>query len=404
MSLREIRPALLEYWLRERYFTASVDISSSGVENYTLGELRALLSISVAELDATAFRDSPSEGCEPLRAAIAGRFAPGRAADVVITHGSTEAIWLALAAVIRPDDDVVVLHPAYQSLTSIPESLGARLRVWQLRAQEDFVPGLAAFAALVGPATRAVVLNFPHNPTGVMPDEATLSGIVELAARYGCYLFWDAAFGELVYDRPPLPDPCGLLERCVSFGTLSKAYGLPGLRVGWCVAPPAVRAAMVRMRDYLTISTSPLTELIATAVLGQADAVLAPRLAQARQNRAALLGWVGDQHGLVSCVPPGGGVSAFPAFAGLTDTTGICAELAQRHGVLVVPGTCFGHPDRMRIGFGGPPAELQDGLNQVADTVRAHSPAGGTTGRDSRLARRQLAGHARPSQQEGMSP
>jgi capreomycidine synthase len=373
LNIGDIEPALLEDWLRERYFTARIDISSSGVENYSLGDLRRMLAISTGELDDLVFRDSPSLGAEGLRHAVADRFAPGAADRVMITHGSSEGLFLALSAVVRPGDEVVVLSPVYQSLSSIPAALGATLRVWELRPEDDFKPDVGLLRKVLTPRTRAVVVNFPHNPTGTMVDPDSYAELLELVDAADCYLFWDSAFGELVYDRPPLPDPCLALDRCVSFGTLSKAYGLPGMRVGWCVAPPALLAEMIRLRDYVTLSTSPLIELIATAVLRRADEILAPRLATARANRTLLIEWAARHPDLVSLPVPAGGVCAFPGFPNCPDVPAVCDALLAEHGVLVVPGTCFGQPDRMRIGFGGPAGELAAGLARVADTVAAGS-------------------------------
>lgn len=367
-ALGDIEPALLEDWLRTRYFDATIDISSSGVENYTLGDLRSLLDIGIEELDRLPFRDSPSLGCDPLREAIAARYAPSRPDHVMATNGSTEAIFLALAAIVRPGDEVVVLSPVYQSLSSIAAALGARLKLWELSAADDFAPDLDRLAALVTPRTRAVVVNFPHNPTGAMPDEAGYRRLLELVESAGCYLLWDAALGELFYERPTLPDPAGFMDRCVSFGTMSKAFGLPGLRIGWCVAPPEVLAAMVRLRDYVTLNTSPLNELLATRVMERVEDVVGPWREQARTNRELLLGWAAAHPDLVSLPVPHGGVTGFPAFP-LPDTVVLCDKLLTGHGVLMVPGVCFGHPDRVRLGFGGPTGELKAGLDAVAAVV-----------------------------------
>ncbi|MFJ5548008.1 capreomycidine synthase [Streptomyces sp. NPDC093225] len=380
-ALGDIEPALLEDWFRTRYFDARTDISSSGAQNYTLGRLRAVLGIESGELDALMFRDSPSLGCDPLREAVAARYAPGRTERVMITHGSTEAIFLALSAIVRPGDEVVVLRPVYQSLSSVAAALGATLRVWELRPEDGFVPDVSRLRELTGPRTRAVVVNFPHNPTGTMPDEDGYRELLSHVDSLGCYLLWDAAFADLAYDRDPLPDPSAVLDRCVSFGTLSKSYGLPGLRIGWCLAPPEVLTAMVRLRDYVSISTSPLNELIATRVLQRADRVLRPLREQAVRNRALLTAWAAEHPGLVDLPVPRGGVSAFPLFPGVPDMTPVCERLLAEDGVLVVPGACFGHPGRLRIGFGGPTDELRDGLDAVVRAVEktlAESPDRGT--------------------------
>ncbi|MFB4280395.1 capreomycidine synthase [Nonomuraea sp. MTCD27] len=364
----DIAPALLEDWLRERYFTLPVDISSSGVENYTLGELRELLGISTAELDGIAFRDSPSVGAPALREVIARRFG-SRPDSVMVTHGSTEALFLALAAIVRPGDEIVVLHPVYHSLYSIAEVLGARLRVWWLDPADGFVPDLDRLRDLLNERTRAVLVNFPHNPTGTTLGPGDYAEFLRLIAARDCHLLWDGAFGELVYDGDPLPDPRLFLDRAISVGTLSKAYGLPGLRVGWCLAPPELLATMVKVRDYVSISTSPLAEFLATAVLANGDRIVADRLGLAARNRERLRGWAAANRDAIDLAMPLGGVCAFPAVRGVTDVGEICDTL-ESLGVLVVPGVCFGHPDRMRIGFGGPTEVLSDGLRAITRVLR----------------------------------
>jgi capreomycidine synthase len=365
-ALGDIEPALLEDWFRTRYFDAKIDISSSGMQNYSLGQLRQMLDVPMSELDELPFRDSPTLGCEPLRAAIAARYAPTRAERVMVTHGSTEGIFLALSAVVRPGDEVIVLSPVYQSLSSVAAALGATLRVWELSPTDGFTPDLDRLVALMSPRTRAVVVNFPHNPTGAMLDPQGYARLLELVETAGCYLFWDAAFGELVYDWTPLPDPAAVIDKCVSFGTMSKAFGLPGLRIGWCIAPPDVLATMIKLRDYVTISTSPLNELLATRVMENVDTVVGPLREQARFNRLLLSAWAAEHPGLISLPLPQGGVSAFPALPPEVDTIALCDKLLDEHGVLLVPGLCFGHHDRVRLGFGGPTDQLQAGMEALA--------------------------------------
>ncbi|MFD4748849.1 capreomycidine synthase [Streptomyces rubiginosohelvolus] len=371
MTLHGIAPALLEDWLRERYFSARYDISSSGLAPCTLGELRDTLGLDSSELDAIPFRDSPSTGSARLREAIAGRYAPGRADQVMATHGASESLFLAISALVRPGDEIITLRPVYQSLSSIAEALGARLRIWELRASDDFVPDLDLLRARLTPRTRAIVVNFPHNPTGATLTRGQYDVLLDLVEEHGCHLLWDASFAELSHDADPLPEPTDRLARALSFSTLSKSYGLPGLRVGWCIAPPDLIPDMVRLRDYLTISTSPHSEHLGAVVLEQAEKVLAPHRAHVAGNRRLLLEWAQRHRDVIGLPVPRGGVTAFPELTGIPDTTAFCHDLEADDGVLVVPGDCFGHPRRVRVGFGGPTDELAAGLDLLAARVRA---------------------------------
>ena len=368
-SLGEIEAARLEDWLRDRYFQARMDISSSGMTNYSMGELRRLLGIDDSELDSIVFRDSPSLGSDLLRAAIAARYAGGEAHRIMVSHGSTEAIFLAFAALVRPGDEIIALAPAYQSLTATAASLGAVLIPWRLHASNNFRPDLAELQGLITPRTRIVVVNFPHNPTGVTISSADFAELLRTIDATECRLFWDGAFSDIQYidDHAPLALPRH--PAVVSFGTLSKAYGLPGIRVGWCIGAPDLLNQMVRIRDYTTLNTSPLNEHLAERVLASADKVLAPLLRAARRNREIVADWAAQHPDLFSLPLPDGGVCAFPQVKGATNNTAACDLLLRERGVLVVPGDCFGHPDRLRLGFGGDSAELRGGLSHLADVM-----------------------------------
>lgn len=366
----------LEEWLRERYFTARIDLSGAGVQNYSLGELRDLLGITSDELDDVVFRDSPSLGGVILRQAIAARVAPGRfdvVDRVMVTHGATEGILLALGTLLQPGDEIIALRPGFPGMRAVAKALGARVRDWELSEEDGFRPDLGRLRAMISGTTRVVLVNFPHNPTGVTLDESTYHELLEIVDRYNCHLVWDSAFSELVYDGHPLPEPGATHDRCVSIGTLSKAYGLSGLRLGWCVAAPKLLNRMVGLRDHVTAYTSPLTERLASAVLSHADDVLKPRLAQAHANREVLVAWATRNSEFVDCDPPAAGVCAFPSVPAIADVTPMCVRLADQTGVLTVPGRCFGFPNRMRICLGGPTEDFAAGLTSIAESARRWS-------------------------------
>jgi capreomycidine synthase len=387
MMARRLPQALLEEWMRDYYFAAEIDIGSSGVEDYSLRELRQLLEISHEDLDRIVFHDSLTLGGQELRTAVARRWAAGDVERVIVTHGATEANFLVMNALLERGDEVVVLDPIYQQLYAIAEAIGCRLKRLPLRFGNGFVPDLDEARELIGRDTRMIVVNFPHNPTGATVTLEQQDELIGLAARAGAYLVWDQTFAELTYDRPPLPDPGLRYERAVSMGTLSKAYGLPGLRLGWCLAAPDVLQRFIRIRDYLTLHLSPLVELIAQRAIEKGDLLLEPRRRQARHNLETLELWMSEQREWVEWVRPAGGVCAFPRLRGLADVTGLCRRLAEDERVLVVPGICFGCPQHLRLGFGGATTDLRAGLGQLARAAARELPAG----REARSLERALA-------------
>lgn len=367
----------LEEWLRQFYFSAQIDLGSSGVQVFSLAELCDLIALDPRELEGVVLDDSPSLGGPELREAIATRWGSGNPRRVMATHGSSEALYLVVRALVEPGDEVLVVEPCYQQLRSIAESAGARITSLHLRFERGFVPDVDEACALIRTGIRLVVLNFPHNPTGATVTPGELDALVDAAERVGAYLLWDTAFAELTYDAPPLPDPVLRYERALSIGTLSKAYGLPGLRVGWCVAAPSLLDRLVRLRDYVTLNLSPLVERIAAQVVRQADRLLQPRLAQARSNRSRVAEWAEARPGSIQWVNPKGGVCGFPRLPWVRDVEQFCRGLAETQGVLLVPGSCFGHPQHVRLGFGRATRDVERGLVCLGERLQPAATAAG---------------------------
>jgi capreomycidine synthase len=364
-------PARLEDWLRDYYFTAEIDISSSGVEPYSMAELRTMTGLSHEKLDDLVFSDGYSLGAPPVREAIAGRLGIGTPEKIMTTSGSSEAISLVLMALLHPADEVVVVQPGYHLLVDFAAGLGCTIKTWCLDSDHGWKAPLQDLAELVTDRTRAIVVNFPQNPTGASIGEDEARMLLRCAGKVGAYVLWDAAFAELTYNSRPFPDISEWYPRGISFGTFSKAFGLPGLRFGWCVAPVDVLADCVRIRDYMTLHVSPLIELLALGVLENADKFLKPRLEQARTNRSILRTWSESTADHVSLTLPVGGVAAFPRLARIADTGDFCEELFRKYGVLVVPGSCFGSPGHIRLGFGGATNEFVEGLDRLTTALLA---------------------------------
>ena len=361
----DIEIARLEAWMRDYYHAVDHDIGSSGVRDVTVAELRRLCGFELSELDPVIFHDSESYGGTRLRAALAARWTGGDADRMMVTHGSSEAIYLVMSLALEPGDEVVVLDPAYQQLHDIAAARGCRITRWPLDSAREFAADLDALRALAATRPRMIVVNFPHNPTGVSITPAEQKELVAIAAAAGSWLVWDHAFGELTYLADPLPLPLGDHDKVVVFGTFSKSYGLAGLRVGWCVAPPDLLARMALLRDYIALYVSPVLEFFAEQAVRHADAIVAMQRAHADRNRRLLVDWAAGRPDLVRLVPPQGGVTAFVELPGQPDVVRSCRRLAEEHRVLLVPGACFGdaYAAYARLGFGGTTAELTAGLD-----------------------------------------
>lgn len=376
----DIAIARLEAWMRDYYHKVDHDIGSSGVRDLTIAELRTLCGFDLAELDPMIFHDSESYGGQRLRAALADRWTGGDVDRMMVTHGSSEAIYLVMHLALEPGDEVVVLDPAYQQLHDIAAARGCRVTRWALDPSAGFAADLAVLRSLAASRPRMIVVNFPHNPTGVSITPQQQKELVAIAAEAGSWLVWDHAFGELTYAADPLPIPAPAYDRCIAWGTFSKSYGLAGLRVGWCVAPPDLLARMALLRDYIALYVSPILEFFAEQAVRNADLIVARQREHAARNRQLLLDWAAARPELIRLTPPDGGVTAFVELPDQPDVVRSCRRLAEQHRVLLVPGACFGdaYRNHARLGFGGTTAELTAGLDRLETVLREdRAPARG---------------------------
>ncbi|ASW54309.1 capreomycidine synthase [Plantactinospora sp. KBS50] len=367
----DIATAKLEAWMRDYYHNVDHDIGSSGVRDMSMAEFGALCGFDLAELNPMVFHDSESYGGRRLREALADRWAGGDVERMMVTHGSSETIYLVMHLAIEPGDEIVVLDPAYQQLHDIAAWRGCRVTRWPLDPARGFAPDLERLRELAATRPKMIVVNFPHNPTGVSLTPAQQKELVAIAAEAGAWLAWDHASGELTYAADPLPLP-SWYDRCIAWGTFSKSYGLAGLRVGWCLAPPELLLRMALLRDYIALYVSPVLEFFAEQAVRHADRIVAMQREHAAANLALLRDWAAQLPDQVRLHPPAGGVSTFVELLDRPDTTAVCRRLAERHRVLLVPGACFGDAYRghVRLGFGGTTAELTAGLSALERVLR----------------------------------
>lgn len=373
MNNADIAIAKLEAWMRDYYHAVDYDIGSSGVRDLTMRELRELCGFELAGLDPMVFHDSESYGGPGLRAALADRWTGGDVDPVMVTHGSSEAIYLIAHLLVEPGDEVVVVDPAYQQLYDVAAWRGCRITRWPLDAANGFAADLERLREIVAAGRpKMIVVNFPHNPTGVSITADQQKELVEIAAAADAWLVWDHAFGELTYDTDPLPLPTGWYAKAVAHGTFSKSYGLAGLRVGWCVAPPELLERMALLRDYIALYVSPVLEFFAEHAVRNADKIVAMQREHAKGQLRLLTDWARARPELVRLTPPVGGVAAFVEFLDQPDVERTCRRLAEQHRVLIVPGFCFGEAYRShaRLGFGGTAEELGSGLERLDLVLR----------------------------------
>jgi aspartate/methionine/tyrosine aminotransferase len=312
-------------------------------------------------------------GREGLRAAIAAQGQGLKADDVLITTGAAGALFIIATALLGPQDHLVVVRPNYATNLETPRAIGCEVTHIDLAFEDGFRIDLDRLAAALTPRTRIISVTCPHNPTGVMLSEAELRALVDLAARHGCRLLVDETYRDLSFDAP-LPVAASLGEHVISVSSLSKAYGVPGIRVGWLITrDPALQEVFLAAREQINICGSVIDEWVAEQVVQNRDAILAPTLAEMRRRLATVSDWMAGEDRL-EWVRPSGGVVCFPRMRE-TPPGGLEAFyrlLLEDHGAYVGPGHWFEQPDsHFRIGYGWPTAdELARGLAAVSAALR----------------------------------
>jgi aspartate/methionine/tyrosine aminotransferase len=364
-----VEPFALERFQSIWEHRVQINLSESGVQPLSVRELLGDDAAIDALLD-TPLAYTQTNGTAPLREAIAA-LSPGATADhVTVTTGGAEANFLAAWYLVQPGDEVVLLTPTYLQAPGLVRAFGGVVREWPLvddRGAGRWRPDLDALDALVGPRTRAVLLCTPNNPTGARLTDAELDRIAGVAARHGSWIVSDEIYRGAERDGALSPSMWGRGERVIVTGGLSKAYGLPGLRVGWVVAPPAVADAVWGYHDYTTIAPHALSDRLAQVALSPARR--ARLLARTRrvlgENLPHVEQWLAAQDGRFSWTSPEAGAFVFARYRHPINSTALVTRLRDEASVLVVPGDQFGMDGYLRLGVGERTDRLREGLARL---------------------------------------
>jgi len=303
----------------------------------------------------------------PLRERIADRY--GVAVEqVVAADGTSMANFLAMATLIVPGDEVLIEHPTYELLIGTASFLGAKIRRFERKLAEAFRLDPAAIEAMLTPATRLIVITNLHNPSGNLAEEPELAAIGELASRVGAHVLVDEVYLDAATPRRRSAVHLG--PQFIGTNSLTKVYGLSGLRCGWILAEPELAERMWRLNDLFGVNQAHQAERLACFAFDHLGEVVGDVPAMLQRNRELFNAFLGSRDDL-DCAPAEHGITAFPRWSG-GDTQRLDDHLRARYDAAVVPGSWFEMPDHFRIGFGLPTdgfgealARLQSGLDDL---------------------------------------
>lgn len=331
-----------------------------------------------------------TNGTVELRDAIAAMYDGATRDHVQVTNGGSEANCVLLMQLVEPGDDVVFMTPNYMQASGLARALGATVRPWPLRetaaadaadpgdqrergnGQMRWAPDLDELTRLVTPKTRAILLCNPNNPTGARLDAATLDEVCRIASTVGAWVVDDEIYRGAEREADDTPTVWGRYERAIVTSGLSKAYGLPGLRIGWIVAPQDIVDGTWAIHDYTTIAPGGINDRLARIALApeRRAELLARTRGIIRANYPLVRRWIERQEGL-SHIAPEAGAIVFVRHAHPIRSSELTERLRQERSVLVVPGDYFDMDGYLRIGFGSDPAYLGSALALIGEFLSA---------------------------------
>ena len=370
----DIEPFGVELWMNEWETRCDWNLAETCVESMTIAQLMQIAGrndTDLAELMGMKMTYGAIEGSDRLRTAIAALYDRQSAAHIVVTHGTIGANMLVKKTLVGPGDHVVAVTPTYQQHYSIPASIGAEVTRLRLREADGWLPDLEALRAMVRPDTRLIALTNPNNPTGALIPRAMLEEIADIARSVGAWVLCDEVYrGTDQTGDGMTASMADLYEKGISTASMSKAFSLAGLRLGWVAAPPDLILDIMIHRDYDTISVGMIDDHFATMALENSAKVLARSHAITRENLSTLSDWVAAEDS-ISWVRPRSGTTALLKYTHDIPSRDFCVDLLKQTGVLLTPGSALGMEGYLRIGYANAPSVLRTGLGHMSAYLAA---------------------------------
>jgi aspartate/methionine/tyrosine aminotransferase len=341
------------------------NLSESGVHPLNLRELTTKEELQ--ELLRMGLGYTQTNGTPPLRENIA-RLYPGASLEqILVTAGSSEANFLLMWRSLDPGDEVIFELPNYMQMYGLQRAFGARPKYFWLKEENNWAPDPDELARLVTDKTRMIVLTNPNNPTGAILGRKDMEAIIRLAGRVGAWILADEVYQGAERDGRQTASFWGQYDKVIVVNGLSKAYGLPGLRIGWIVGPRNFIQGTWPYHDYTTISPSALGDKLATLALrpGNRERILGRTRAILQKNFPLLEAWLKAHGPLFRFVPPQAGAICFARYNLKVNSTKLVEKLIHDKSVLLVPGDHFGMDHHLRFGFGSEEGYLRQALARV---------------------------------------
>jgi aspartate/methionine/tyrosine aminotransferase len=359
----------MERWQSSWENQVEYNLSESGVHPLRVSEL---LGGEDVEFLNRSLGYVQTNGTEELRKAIAALY-PGAAADnLLVTNGSSEANFVAMWSFLERGAEVAVMLPNYMQIWGLAKIFQAKVKPFRLRVTDgEWKPDLAGLRGAVGGRTKLIAVCNPNNPTGAVMREETVEEICDIARNVDAWILSDEVYQGAELDGVATPSFWGRYGKVIVVNGLSKAYGLPGLRVGWIVTKRDLAEKLWSYHDYVTICPTALSDYLARKALepDMRARILARTRRILRANLPIVKDWVGRWRDEFSFVPPMAGAIAYLKYRLKVNSSRFADRLLREKSTLIVPGDQFGMDGYFRVGYGSPREYLTGGLNRISEMV-----------------------------------
>jgi len=360
----------VEDWFNKYEKGAKYDLADTCIESMSINDLLDVVGLDkslIEEVLSKKLSYGDIHGSTRLKTAISKLYKTQSLENITITHGAIGANHLVFLSIIGNGDEIVSVLPTYQQHYSIPESFGAVVKKVFLKPENNWIPDLDELDAQVTPSTKLIAINNPNNPTGSVIKDETMRKIVDIARKNDCYILCDEVYRGIVrnkeYETTSIVD---LYEKGISTSSLSKAFSLAGLRLGWVVGCPEVIDKINHQREYNTISVGVLDDYFASIAVENKDKIFERNIKKLNQGYKILSDWV-ESESHISCVLPNGGTTAFLQYDMDIPSVDLCKKLLDDTGVLLLPGETLEIENFVRIGYCSDISRLQNGLKLLSD-------------------------------------
>lgn len=350
--------------------TVRINLTESGVHPYTIAEL--LEKEEIEKLLDQRLGYGQTNGSIELREVICKLYEGVNIDNILVTNGSAEANFIAMWSLLEPGDELVLMLPNYMQIHGIARSFGVTVKPFYLREDLDWAPEPGELKKLISKKTKMIAVCNPNNPTGAVLSNEAMQEIVGLAQEADAWVYADEIYRGAELKGDETPSFIGRCDKVVVAAGLSKAYALPGLRLGWLIGPKEVIDNAWHHHDYTSISTGIVSQFTAALVLhpDKRREVLTRSREMLNDNLVQLQNWIGKHDRLFSLVPPKAGGMAFMSYNMDINSSELSTKLRQEKSVFVVAGDWYGMDHYLRIGIGGEKDKLLAGLDLIDETLK----------------------------------